>query len=40
MNQMDWEKFSETSLSEKEDFGGHLNMGDITDIGYTIKKSL
>ena len=27
----DWEKFYETSLPEKEDFYGHLNMKDITD---------
>ena len=26
-----WEKFSETSLSEKEDFYSHLNLEDITD---------
>ena len=27
----DWEKFNETSLSEKEDFFSRLNMKDITD---------
>ena len=27
----DWEKFSKTSLPEKEDFYSHLNMKDITD---------
>ena len=27
----DWEKFSETSLPEKEDFYNRLNMEDITD---------
>ena len=27
----DWEKFNETSLSEKEDFYIHLNMRNITD---------
>ena len=27
----DWEKFSETSLAEKEDFYSHLNIEDITD---------
>ena len=27
----DWEKFNETSLTEKEDFCSHLNMEDITD---------
>ena len=30
----DWEKFNETSLPEKEDFYGHLNMEDITDADY------
>ena len=30
----DWEKFSETSLTEKEDFYSHLNMEDITDADY------
>ena len=37
----DWEKFNETSSPEKEDFYSHLNIGDITDAGYTharIKK--
>ena len=27
----DWEKFNKTSLPRKEDFYGHLNMGDIAD---------
>ena len=27
----DWEKFSETSSPEKEDFYSHLKMEDITD---------
>ena len=27
----EWEKFSETSLHEKEHFHSHLNMKDITD---------
>ena len=27
----DWQKFNETSLSEKEDFYSHLNMKDLTD---------
>ena len=27
----DWEKFNETSLTEKIDFYSHLNMEDITD---------
>ena len=30
----DWEKFNETSLTEKEDFYSHLNMEDITDAHY------
>ena len=34
----DWEKFSETSLPEKEDFYSHLNMGDIADADYTHAK--
>ena len=34
----DWEKFNETSLSEKEDFFSHLNMEDITDGGYAHAK--
>ena len=34
----DWKKFSETSLSEKEDFYSHLNMEDVTDAYYTHKK--
>ena len=34
----DWEKFSETALSEKEDFYSHLNMDDNTDTDYTFKK--
>ena len=29
-----WEKFNETSLPEKEDFYGHLNMEDITNADY------
>ena len=37
----DWEKFSETSLPEKEDFYSHLNLADITGADYThTKKSL
>ena len=31
----DWEKFNETSLHEKEDSCGNLNMEDITDANYT-----
>ena len=30
----DWEKFSETSLPEIENFYSHLNMEDITDAVY------
>ena len=29
-----WEKISETSLREKEDFYSHLNVEDITDEDY------
>ena len=35
-----WEKFNETSLPEKEDFDGHLNMEDITDVSYAHANSL
>ena len=34
----DWEKFSETSLLEKEDFYSHLIMEDITDAEYAHAK--
>ena len=34
----DWEKFNETSLSDKEDFYSHLNMKDITDADYAHAK--
>ena len=34
----DWEKFSETSLPEREDFYSHLNMEDITDADYVHTK--
>ena len=30
----EWEKFNETSLSEKEEFYSNLNMKDITDADY------
>ena len=30
----EWEKFNETSLPEKEDFCGNINMDDITDADY------
>ena len=36
----DWEKFTEISLSEKEDFYSHLNMEDITDADYAHAKRL
>ena len=35
-----WEKFSETSLPEKENFYSHLNMEDITDADYSLAKKL
>ena len=36
---IDWEKFNETLLPEKEDFDSHLNMEDITDADcYYAKK--
>ena len=34
----DWEKFSEASLPEKEDFYSKLNIEDITDADYTQAK--
>ena len=34
----DWEKFNETSLSEKEDFYSHLNIEDNTDLHYVHAK--
>ena len=34
----DWEKFIETSLTEKKGFYCHLNMEDITDADYTHGK--
>ena len=30
----EWEKFNEISLPEKEGFYSHLNMEDLTDVGY------
>ena len=36
----DWEKFNETSLSEKEDFHSHLNMEDVTDADYAHAKGV
>ena len=35
-----WEKFNETSLSEKEDFYSHLNIEDITDPDYAHAKKI
>ena len=34
----DWEKFNETSLTEKEDFYSQSNMENITDADYTHAK--
>ena len=34
----DWEKFSETLLSKKEDFCSYLNMEDIADADYAHAK--
>ena len=34
----DWEKFNETSLTDKEDSYCHLNMEDITDADYAHAK--
>ena len=34
----DWEKFTETSLLEKEDFYSHLNIEDISDADYAHAK--
>ena len=36
----DWEKFNETSLSEKEKIYSNLNMEDITDADYMHAKRL
>ena len=37
----DWEKFNETSLTEKEDFYSHLNKEDISNADSThTRKSL
>ena len=35
----DWQKFSETSLPEKENFDSHLNMEDITAEDYKHAKN-
>ena len=34
----DWQKFSETTLPEKEEFCSNLNMEDITDADYMHAK--
>ena len=36
----DWEKFHETSLSEKKDLYSHLSIEDISDAKRAHKKSL
>ena len=36
----DWEKFNETSLTEKEYFYNYLNMEDITDTDYAHAKKI
>ena len=36
----DWQKFSETSLPEKENFDSHLNMEDITAEDYKHAKNV
>ena len=38
LDSIDWEKFIEISLPEKEDFYSHLNKGDITDTDCTQSK--
>ena len=35
----DWEKFNETTLSEKEEFYRNSNMEDIRDADYMYLKS-
>ena len=36
----DWEKFNETSLTEKENFYCHINIKDITDENYAYAKKV
>ena len=36
----DWDKFKETSLTEKEDAYSHLNMEDIADADYAHVKRI
>ena len=38
MNMADWEKFSETSLPEKDAFYSQIDMDEITDADFTYKK--
>ena len=35
-----WQRFDETSLPDKEDFHGNLNMEDITGVDYRHKKTV
>ena len=35
---VDWEKFNETPLPEKEDFYKHLSMEDVTDPDYAHSR--
>ena len=34
----DWEKLNQTSLPEKENFYGHINIEDLTDANYAHTK--
>ena len=34
-----WEKFNKRLLPETQDFYGHLNMEDITDVDYVHAKT-
>ena len=36
----DWEKFNETSLSEREDLYCHLNIEDMTNTDYMHEKRI
>ena len=35
-----WQRFDETSLSDKEDFYSNLNIEDITDVDYRHRKTV
>ena len=35
-----WERFDQTSLSDKEDFYSNLNMEDITDVDHRHAKRI